>query len=107
MIDFFRFKNTLSFTCLNHTFRLFGSKIPSNKMKQFIVLITEKLTGKEKAYNNLNAYELLTSVLTYNCIPIIKMIDIVFNKIEFHKNLGVIRGCLKWLTEHFMKSFYE
>ena len=76
-------------------------------MKQFIVLITEKLTGKEKAYSNLNAYELLTSVLTYNCIPIIKMIDIVFNKIEFHKNLGVIRGCLKWLTEHFMKSFYE
>ena len=98
---------TEAFQCLKHIFRIFGSQIPSNKMSQFIVLVTEKLTGKEKAYKNLNAYELLTSALTHNCIPIMKILDIMLDKIRYHKNQGVVRGCLKWLIEHFMKPFYE
>jgi len=46
-------------------------------VKSFLLAITEKLTGKEKSYKNINAYELLNACLIYNCLPIMKMMDTI------------------------------
>jgi hypothetical protein len=39
--------------------------------------ITEKLNGKEKSYKNLNTYNLISSSLMFNCIPVLKLLDII------------------------------